>query len=175
MECSNDYIDKIKILDPSNKDFTDKAPLNFRFIGYIKKIFPNSKIVHCKRDVVDIAWSNYKHYFPGSLPFSNDLADIAKYFKLYLDLMNFWNKDFTNDIYNIEYEKLVNEPKIEIENLLKFCDLEWDDQCMKHEDNSRSIKTASATQARKPIYKSSIKSSNFFKDYLEELFENIKD
>ncbi len=175
LECSNDYIDKIKILDPSKKDFTDKAPLNFRFIGYIKKIFPNSKIVHCKRDVVDIAWSNYKHYFHGSLPFSNDLADIAKYFKLYLDLMNFWNKDFTNDIYNIEYEKLVNEPKIEIENLLKFCDLEWDDQCMKHEENSRSIKTASATQARKPIYKSSIKSSNFFKDYLEELFENIKD
>ena len=172
LECSEEYYQKIKDLDNSKKDFTDKAPLNFRFIGFIKNFFPNSKIINCKRDPLDVIWSNYKHYFPASLPFTNDLNDLSNYHKIYLDLMQFWKKDFDKDIYDINYENLVKNPKIEIEKLLKFCELEWDEKCLKHEKNSRSIKTASATQARKPIYKSAIKSSEVYKKYISEILKN---
>ena len=146
--------------------------MNFRFIGFIKNFFPNSKIINCKRDTLDVIWSNYKNFFPGSLPFTNDLNDLSNYHKIYLDLMNFWKKDFDKDIYDIVYEDLVKNPKAEIEKLLKFCGLEWDENCLKHEKNSRSIKTASATQARKPIYKSAIKSSEIYKKYLSEILKN---
>jgi tetratricopeptide (TPR) repeat protein len=173
-ECHDEYIDKVNILNNTQNFFTDKAPLNFRFIGFIKSIFPNSKIINCKRDFFDTAWSNYKNYFPSSLPFTNDLTDLSNYYMLYSDLINFWKKDFANDIFDIEYENLVKDPKNEIKRLLKFCELEWDNDCMSHEKNSRSIKTASATQARKPIYKSAINSSSVFKKYLIELSENLK-
>ena len=172
LECSEEYFIKIKELDSTEKDFTDKAPLNFRFIGFIKNFFPNSKIINCKRDTLDVIWSNYKNFFPGSLPFTNDLNDLSNYHKIYLDLMNFWKKNFDKDIYDIVYEDLVKNPKAEIEKLLKFCGLEWDENCLKHEKNSRSIKTASATQARKPIYKSAIKSSEIYKKYLSEILKN---
>ena len=92
---------------------------------------------------------------------------------MYLDLIKFWKKDFDQDIYDINYENLVRNPKTEIENLLKFCELEWDEKCLKHENNSRSIKTASATQARKPIYKSAIKSSDAYKKYLSKVLEKL--
>ena len=169
----DEYIGKISIFDNTKKDFTDKAPLNFKFIGFIKNIFPNSKIINCKRDPLDTLWSNFKHYFPASLPFSNNLDDLFNYYKVYINYMEFWKKDFNKDIYNIDYEKLVQYPKDQIKDLLKFCDLEWDEKCMKHEKNSRSIKTASATQARKPIYKSAIKSSELFKNYLNEISKKL--
>ena len=169
-----EYLKKITILNSSNKDFTDKSPLNFKYVGFIKNIFQNSRIINCRRDPTDIAWSNYKNFFPDTLPFSNDLIDLANYYNLYENYMKYWKKDFKNDVYDIQYENLVNQPKEEIEKLLEFCNLDWDENCMHHEKNRRSIKTASATQARHPIYKSAVKSSDIFKDYMEDFFNHLE-
>tara|TARA_A100001011_G_scaffold398679_1_gene503958 strand:- start:351 stop:1898 length:1548 start_codon:yes stop_codon:yes gene_type:complete len=169
-----EYLRKISILDSTNKDFTDKSPLNFKYIGFIKNIFQNSRIINCRRDPTDIAWSNYKNFFPDTLPFSNDLIDLANYYNLYEDYMRYWEKDFKDYIYDIQYEDLVNKPKDEIKKLLEFCNLDWDENCMHHENNSRSIKTASATQARNPIYQSAVKSSNVYKDYIGDFLSYLK-
>ena len=88
--------------------------------------------------------------------------------------MNFWKNHFVNDIFEIIYEVLVNKPNELIRELISYCELKWDDNCLKHENNSRSIKTASATQARKPIYKSALKPSNNFIKYLEKLKINLE-
>ncbi len=173
-DCNKMYTDKILLLDDTKKIFTDKSPLNFKLIGFIKYIFPNAKIINCRRDPQDTLWSNFKNYFPNSLHFTNNLDDLVSYFNLYQDLMKFWKSIFKNDILDMNYEKLVNNPKEEILQLLKFCNVDWDDDCMKHENNSRSIKTASATQARKPIYKTALKSSDNYKIYLEKNISKIK-
>ncbi len=163
------YLERISNYDISSKTFTDKAPLNFRFIGFIKYIFPNAKIINCNRDPMDITWSNFKNYFSNSMPFTNDLEDIAKFYKLYEDLMAFFRKKFPEIIYDIEYSKLVENTEIEIKKLLNFCELKWDSNCLNHHRNERAIKTASSTQARKPIYKTAIKSSDRYKDYLKNI------
>ena len=165
----NEYFEKISNYDSSYKFFTDKAPLNFRFIGFIKYLFPDAKIVNCVRDPLDITWSNFKNYFSNSLPFTNDLEDIGNYYKLYEDLMTFWKGKIPNFIYDIKYSSLVENPKLEIKKLLTFCELSWDENCLNHHKNERAIKTASSTQARKPIYKTAIKSSDFYKDYLKDV------
>ena len=167
--CRNEYLEKISNYDSSNKIFTDKTPLNFRFIGFIKYLFPNAKIVNCNRDPMDITWSNFKNYFSRAMPFTNNLEDIANMYKMYVDLMKFWKKKFPKFIYDIEYSYLVKNPKIEIEKLLNFCDLGWDENCLNHDKNERAIKTASSTQARKPIYKTAIKSSDKYADYLKNI------
>ena len=168
------YISKISNIDSSNKVFIDKAPLNFKYIGFIKKMFPNSKIINCNRNPIDICWSNYKNFFSGTLPFSNNLNNLASYYSLYQNYIKFWKELFPDEIYDIIYENLVKNPKEEIKNLLNFCDLEWEESCLKHENNPKSIKTASWVQARKPIYKSAVKSSDHFKMYLGELITKIK-
>ena len=103
------------------------------------------------------------------MPFTNDLTDIGNMYKYYKDLMNFWRKKFPQFIYDIDYLSLVQNPKTEIEKLLNFCELNWDENCLNHHKNKRSIKTASSTQARKPIYKTAIKSSDRYKDYLKDI------
>ena len=44
------------------KIITDKLPVNFKWIGFIKLILPNAKIIHCKRNPKDTCLSIYKNY-----------------------------------------------------------------------------------------------------------------
>ena len=174
IESQDEYITKITEIDNSNKVFIDKTPLNFKYIGFIKIIFPNSKIINCNRDPIDTCFSNFKSFFSGSLPFANDLNDLAQFYNLYHDLKNFWMNFLDKDIYNLNYNSLIENPNKEIHNILEFCELDWDENCLKHEQNSKSIKTASFAQARRPIYKSAINSSKSYKKYLSELISNIE-
>ena len=152
-ECRENYFQNVKLLDETEKSFTDKAPLNFRYIGFIKEIFPNAKVINCLRNSLDICWSNYKNYFSGGLYFSNNLYDLGEFFNMYNDLINFWEKCYPNYIYNLDHQNLTENPKEEIKKLLSHCELEWDENCLNHQNNKRSIKTVSSMQARKPIYK----------------------
>ena len=103
------------------------------------------------------------------MPFTNDLEDIAHFYILYQDLVTFLREKFPEIIYDIEYSNLVENPKIEIKKLLNFCELKWDNNCLSHDKNKRAIKTASSTQARKPIYKTAVKSSDRYKTYLKNV------
>ena len=83
--------------------------------------------------------------------------------------MKFWEKKFPNEIYEMDYTHLINKPEIEIKKMLNFCQLDWDQNCMKHEKNTKTVKTASATQVRKPINKAGLNTFEPFKSYLSEL------
>ena len=89
-------------------------------------------------------------------------------------MMKFWNQNFPDKVYELNYENLVNDSDNQIKKLLKFCDLQFDPSCLNHEKNKRLIKTVSFNQARKPIYKTAIKSSENFKEYLSELTSGLK-
>ena len=170
-----DYLKKIERFNYNEEYITDKSPLNFRWIGIIKMMFPNSKIIHCKRDAMDTCFSNFKNSFAqGSLGFAYSLKNLGEYYNLYNDLMDFWNNKYPGEIYNLNYEKLVDEPEIEIRNLLNFCNLDWDENCLQHQKNKKIVATASLAQVRSPVYKSSIKKWQNFKDDLVELEKIIE-
>ena len=173
LKCKNEYLNLINYFDDSQKVFTDKAPLNFLYIGFILKFLPNSKFINIIRNPMDNCWSMYKNYFATRLDFANNLNDLVNYFKLYKNMIDYWKKKFPNYIYDLSYEKLVNNSEQEIQELLKFCNLNWDENCLKHHENERVIKTISFNQARQPIYKTSIKSYNGYEDYLVELKDII--
>tara|TARA_B110001452_G_scaffold49052_1_gene37451 strand:+ start:273 stop:1814 length:1542 start_codon:yes stop_codon:yes gene_type:complete len=172
-DAQNDYISKISFQNNNLLNFTDKSPLNFRWIGFILNMLPNSKIIHCKRNSLDVCWSNYKNQFEGGLYFTNSLVDISKFYQLYTDLMEFWEKKFKQQIYNLNYEELIKDPEKTIRDIINFCELEWDDNCLKHHKNKRPIKTVSFNQARKPIYNNKIKNTSLYDEYLLELKNSL--
>ncbi len=163
------YTDYLKLLEPNSKIFTDKAPLNFKWIGFIKKIFPHSKIIHCKRNSLENCWSIFKNDFKNQLNFSYSLNDIADYYKIYKDLISFWKNNFSREIYEINYENLVKDTESETKKLIEFCELKWDENCLKFFDNERPIKTVSFHQVRKPVYKESLNASKVYNKYLTKL------
>ena len=151
------YTEKLKSHIYKEEFITDKAPLNFRWIGLIKLIFPNSKIIHCNRNGMDICYSNFKNSFSGgSLGFCYNMEKLGTFFNMYKDLMLFWNDELKDEIYNLNYENLIKNKKIEIKNLLEFCGLEWDENCLSPHKNKKAVGTASLAQIRAPIYVSSI-------------------
>ena len=163
----NDYIKGIKSFDHSEKIITDKAPLNFRWIGFIKMIFPYSKIIHCTRDPMDICFSNFKNSFSSkTVGFSYNLDKLGNYYNLYKDLMMFWKERLKNDIFELSYEELIKNQKETTKKLIDFCDLEWDENCLTPHKNEKIVSTASLAQVRSPVYKSSVKK---WENYSEEL------
>jgi len=154
----NEYFNNLSAHNFSENTITDKQLNNFRWIGLIKLFFPNSKIIICKRNYKANALSIYKNNISSRYyNWTNDPEDILKYIKYYDKFINFWKKSFPNELFEVGYEELVNEKDILIKKLINFCELDWDENCLLFYKNKSPIKTASAFQARQPIYESSVK------------------
>ena len=168
-EISSDILKQFKQFN-SEKVILDKLPNNFKWIGFIKIFFPNSKIIHCQRNVKDTALSIYNNMFEGNaIPWAYNENNLLKFIKLYKDLLNFWHNKTPNFIYDCNYEEITNNPNKIIREILEFCDLKFEDNCLNFHRKISSIKTVSVNQARKPIYKNSVNQSDFFKPYLDFL------
>ena len=169
------YYENIKKFDFTEKYIIDKAPLNFRWIGFIVKLFPNAYIINCSRDPMDIGWSNYKQNFSsGNLGFAYNLTNIGKFFNIYNEFMDHWNELYSEKIYKINYEEFTSNFEEELKKLLKFCHLEWSQDCVQFYNNKKSVITSSLAQVRQPIYKTSVASWKNYADKLEILKKTLK-
>lgn len=172
-QLKEDYLKYIENFKYNEKYISDKSPLNFRWIGFIKLIFPNAKIIHCIRDPKNNCLSMFKNLFEGGLGFTYDQKDLVTYFKNYLELMNFWKLNFKETILDIRYENLISNSEEEIKKIIKFCNLEWEEKCLEFHKNKSPIKTMSTAQARMPIYKSSINSFEKFSNFFQVLDKDL--
>ena len=163
------YYERLKRFNYKENFITDKAPLNFRWIGFIKLLFPSSKIIHCTRNAKDNCLSLYKNFFDGGLNFTYNQKELGKYYNLYLDLMNYWKKLYPGLIYDAKYEQILNNQEAKSKEILNFCGLSWEAQCLKFHKNKSPIKTASTAQARKPLYNTSVNSYEKYSSFLTEL------
>jgi tetratricopeptide (TPR) repeat protein len=167
-----DYINSINLISNNSNYVTDKMPVNFRLIGFIKTALPNAKVVHCMRSSKDICLSIYKNFFGQEvMPWAYDQKELAIYYNNYVHLMDHWNETLPNYIYNIQYEDLISNQEYETKKLIDFCQLSWDDSCLKFYNNKRSVSTASVNQVRKNIYRSSINSWKNYENELADLFK----
>ncbi len=174
-KIQNFYMDKIHELNYPEKYIVDKAPLNFKWTGFIKMIFPNSYIINCNRSPMDICWSNYKQYYASSnLGFAYNLKNLAQFYNLYNEYMIFWQKILGGkNLLNIQYESFTKNFQDEVKKLLNFCDLNWSSSCVEFYKSKNSVSTASLAQVRQPIYKTSIAAWENYSSYLEDLKSSL--
>jgi hypothetical protein len=160
-----------EIFKKTKKTCTDKMPFNFIYLGFIKQALPNSKIVHISRNRNDNCLSIYKNFFATQgIQFAYDELSINQYYDAYLDLMGFWRTYCKEFFLDITYEDLATDSENTIKTIIKFCELEWHDNCLQHHQNKSFVKTLSVAQAREKIYNSSVNHYKHFKDYLPNLF-----
>jgi tetratricopeptide (TPR) repeat protein len=160
------YIDETRWARSSKPFFIDKMPNNFVHIGLIKLILPNAKIIDARRNPMDACFSCFKQYFAKGQHFTYDLDDIARYYKDYLRLMDFWNELFPREIFTINYEDIINNPNKKIRELLNFCNVEFENSCLDFHKSKRPVKTASSEQVRQPMYKTGL---DYWKNYRNNL------
>jgi tetratricopeptide (TPR) repeat protein len=165
-ELGRKYIDETKWARSSKPFFIDKMPNNFFHIGLIKLILPKAKIIDARRNPMDACFSCFKQYFAKGQHFSYDLDDIARYYKDYVRLMDYWNTLFPDEIFTIQYEQIIENPNDRISDLLEFCNVKFEDNCLNFHKSKRAVKTASSEQVRQPIYKTGI---NYWRNYIKNL------
>ena len=173
LSIREDYLNSLNNLNVPENIITDKMPLNFRLIGLILSAIPEAKIIHLQRDPIATCWSNYRHYFTNGNGFTFNQADLAKFYNLYNELMIFWHKLFPTKIYDLNYEKLTTNQEKETKKLLKFCDLDWDENCIHFHKNKRAVQTASASQVRKKMYQGSSVAWKKYQSHLQPLISKL--
>ena len=168
------YLQQLEKVADGKKIVVDKSPQNFLYLGLIRAAFPEAKVVHVTRNAAAVCWANYKQYFPSDgLGYCYSLEDIASYHALYQDLMAFWEASFTGIIYELDYELLTANQKEETQKLIKHIGLEWEESCLRPEENDRAVATASNWQIRKKIYGGSSDKWRDFSPYIGGAFDAL--
>ena len=164
----NKYKKRGLISDKFGNIFTDKSLNNFFFLKFIKEIYPNAKIINCKRDALSSIMSIFQNQLT-ELAWAHDLVNIFKYFDNYLQIIKNYNETDPNFLYELQFEKLVNNPEEESKKLMKFCGLPWNKKCLEFYKRKDLIsKTASNIQIRSAIYKHSPEKYLPYKKFLNQ-------
>ena len=168
------YLSALRGRSDGKRMVTDKMPHNFRFIGLICAALPEAKIIHVQRDAAATCWSNYKHHFSTEdLGYAYDLKDLAQYYRLYLDLMQYWSNEHADRIYHLDYERLTLHPEAETRRFIKHLGLSWEDACLAPQDNTRFVQTSSSHQIREKIYQGSSQQWRPFIPWLKGAFDEL--
>ena len=168
------YISDSEVFRTGKQYFLDKMPNNFRHIGLIKLILPNAKIIDIRRSSMSACFACYKQLFAEGQEFTYDLKDLAGYYNNYVELMGHWNKVLPNQILSINYEDVVNNFEESVNEILKYCEIPFETECLEFYKSKRSVKTPSAEQVRQPIYKSGMDYWKNYETYLDVLKNNLK-
>jgi len=169
-----DYVSRLQARAPHSPRITDKMPANFNYLGLIHLMLPKAKIVHVKRNPIDTCVSCYTRLFNRTQYQSYDLSDIGRYYRSYAELMAHWHKVLpAGAFYEIQYEDLVSDQEGQARALLNYCGLPWHDACLDFHKTERNIRTASVTQVRQPIYKSSVEKWRHYERHLGPLLEAL--
>ena len=168
-----EYYEFVQLFNIKNQIIIDKTLINFWYLGFIKIFFPNAKIIHISRNPFDNCLSIFENLFEFPQGWDCNQEELAEYYLIYQDLMQYWNTLFDKDILNIKYEEIVSNSESKIKELINYCQLKWEDQCLSFYKNNNPIKTLSVNQANKPIYKSSINKYKYYKKDLDILFKKL--
>jgi Sulfotransferase family/Tetratricopeptide repeat len=163
------YLDTLAALFPGAQFVTDKRPDNFVYIGLIKTLFPDAKIVHTTRDPLDNCLSMFFLHLDHRMSYALDLMDIGHHYRQYLRLMAHWKAIYGADILDVSYDTYVREPQPVAEDLLAFLGLEWDERCLMPAPAGRAVKTASVWQVREPLYRRSSGRARHYASQLDAL------
>jgi tetratricopeptide (TPR) repeat protein len=147
------YLHDTRVYRAGKPRFIDKMPNNFRHIGLIHLILPNAKIIDARRDPMACCFSNFKQLFASGQQFTYSIEDIARYYRMYVELMAHWDSAIPGKILRVQYEDVVDDLDASVRRMLEFCELDFEPACVTFFKTERSVHTASSEQVRLPIYR----------------------
>ncbi len=156
-DAAEEYIRRTARIGHDARYVTDKYNDNFFNLGFLHLAFPNARIINCRRNPIDNCISMYMTPFRNKTALFRRREDILEYYEQYCRLMAHWRKVLPPEqLLEVDYEHTVANHEEATRRVIAFCDLEWEDSCLKHEENTRVVNTASKWQARQPIYATSV-------------------
>ncbi|MEG3177505.1 sulfotransferase [Sphingomonas sp. RB3P16] len=169
-ELGRAYIDAAAVYRHDDRPFfIDKLPNNWSYVGFIRLILPNAKIIDARREPMACGWSNFRQWFARGQDFSYALGDIGSYYRDYRRAMAHFDDVLPGAIHRVEHEHLLEDPETEIRALLNYLGLPFEPACLRPHENTRPVRTASSEQVRRPINRDAVDRWRHFEPWLNEL------
>lgn len=167
------YLDEIA---PGAQRVTNKLPGNMALVGLMRLLYPQARIIHCVRDPLDTCLSCFSKLFTTGHPFSYDLRELGRFYRLYQGLMAGWDRLLpAGTVLQLSYEGLVTDLEGGARRLVEHCGLPWDEACLSFHTTARPVRTASLAQVRQPIYSSSVGRWRRYEKELAPLIEVLRE
>jgi tetratricopeptide (TPR) repeat protein len=160
------YANRLAIMGEGSAFVTDKTPGNFHLLGLLRLLFPQGRIVHVARDPMDTCFSILQFQFDDRSPHTCDMELLAYSYARYRRLMQRWQELCGDAFITVRYEDLVAAPAAEGRRIFGYCGLEWRDDYLAVERGGGAVRTFSALQVRRPIYRTSV---GAWREYESEL------
>jgi tetratricopeptide (TPR) repeat protein len=166
------HLDRLRALNEQAPRVTDKMPDNYLYLGLIATLFPQAKLIHCRRDPRDVAVSCWSTQF-RHIRWACDPEHIAARFRDYRRLMDHWRQVLPVPLLEVDYEETVADLEGVARRLVAWCGLEWEPACLAFHETRRPVRTASVTQVRQPLYKKSVARWKHYEHALASLFAQL--
>ena len=168
-EMAERYLKRLERISPSAARVTDKMPDNYQHLGLIALLFPNARVIHCRRDPMATCFSIYQQNFIGNHPYAYDLAKLGRRHRNHERLMDHWRDVLPLPILEVAYEDMVADQEGQSRRILDFCGLAWDAGVLNFHETERTVQTASLWQVRQPIYTGALKGWQAYEEFLGPL------
>ena len=174
-QLSDKYLGSIGELVETEICVTDKLPENYHHLVLIRMLFPESPIIHCLRNPLDTCLSCYFHDFTGYHEYAYDLENLGRHYREYQRLMQHYRDELKIPMLEVEYEALVKQPEQVSRQMVEYCDLDWDERCLRYYETDRIVRTASHSQVREPVYTHSAGRWKNYENYIAALKESLQE
>jgi hypothetical protein len=166
------HLERLHALSATAARVVDKMPDNYLYLGLIAVLFPRAKIIHCRRDLRDVAVSCWMTNF-RSIRWASDPGLISHRFQEYQRITDHWRTVLPVPVLEVSYEDTVADLEGVARRLVAFCGLEWEPACLAFHESKRPVRTASVTQVRQPVYTRSVARWKHYEAALGPLFARL--
>jgi tetratricopeptide (TPR) repeat protein len=170
------HLEALEALDRSAKAdrIVDKMPENALYLGLIAAMFPNARLIHCRRDPRDVALSCWMTHF-AQVRWACDLDDIASRIGQYRRVMEHWRHVLPVPVFELDYEAVVGGLEDVARRLFDWCGLDWDPACLEFHKTRRPVRTTIVAQVRQPLYGTSVGRWRNYERALAGIFRKLDD
>ena len=168
------YLENTRFRTGHTPRFVDKLPSNYLYIGLIARALPKARIVLLERNPMANCYAMYKTLFAEAYPFTYSQSDLGHYYVAWRRLMDHWINLLPDRIFILRYEALVENTETTVRELLDFCGLDWQYNCLAFHRRTGGVSTASSSQVRQPIYKSSLDNWRNYEKQLQPLSDILQ-
>ncbi len=173
-ELGERYIERTRKYRKTDRPFfIDKMPNNFLHVGMIQVVLPNAKIIDARRHPLGCCFSNFKQHYARGQNFSYGLADMGRFYRDYVELMAHFDRVLPGRVHRVIYEHTVEDTEAVVRRLLEYCGLPFEAGCLRFFENQRPVRTASAEQVRRPIYREGVDQWRHYEPWLGPLKETL--
>lgn len=157
----------------------DKNPLTMNALPFVRRIFPDARIILALRHPLDVILSCYVTNFrlnDGMASFVR-LDSAAELYDLSFSYFERVQELIPTPTHSVVYENVVSNGDQELRRLFDFLRLDWHDAVLDHQSTALSrgrIKTASYAQVVEPIYQRSAGRWRNYRKHLEPVLPVLR-